>query len=80
MELELLTVMNALTMDMMSTIDWFYITLQFELTKTMSSYIIWIPILIGDYLDVQPSCPTPMMTMKTFNYDNIIYLIYFLIF
>ena len=80
MELELLTVMNALTMDMMSTIDWFYITLQFELTKTMSSYIIWIPILIGDYLDVQPSCRTPIMTMKTFNYDNIIYLIYFLIF
>ncbi|MBA0870113.1 hypothetical protein Goshw_007969, partial [Gossypium schwendimanii] len=33
MELELLTMMNALTMDMMSKIDRFYITLQFELAK-----------------------------------------------
>ncbi|MBA0840916.1 hypothetical protein Goarm_003453, partial [Gossypium armourianum] len=30
-ELELITMMNALTMDMMSEIDRFYITLQFEL-------------------------------------------------
>ncbi|MBA0812826.1 hypothetical protein Gohar_026760, partial [Gossypium harknessii] len=35
--------MNALTMDMMSEIDRFYITLQFELAKTMSPCIIWIP-------------------------------------
>ena len=42
-ELELLTMMNALTMDMMSEIDRFYITLQFELAKAMSPCIIWIP-------------------------------------
>ena len=35
--------MNALTMDMMSEIDRFYITLQFELAKAMSHCIIWIP-------------------------------------
>nr|XP_048322931.1 protein Ycf2-like [Ziziphus jujuba var. spinosa] len=43
MELELLTMMNALTMDMMPEIDRFYITLQFELAKAMSPCIIWIP-------------------------------------
>nr|YP_010028113.1 hypothetical protein RF2 [Arnebia tibetana]YP_010028131.1 hypothetical protein RF2 [Arnebia tibetana]QOS48469.1 hypothetical protein RF2 [Arnebia tibetana]QOS48487.1 hypothetical protein RF2 [Arnebia tibetana] len=42
-ELELLTRMNALTMDMMPEIDRFYITLQFELAKAMSPCIIWIP-------------------------------------
>ena len=42
-ELELLTMMNALTMDMMPEIDRFYITLQFELAKAMSPCIIWIP-------------------------------------
>nr|YP_009828974.1 Ycf2 [Impatiens hawkeri]YP_009828995.1 Ycf2 [Impatiens hawkeri]QJC59227.1 Ycf2 [Impatiens hawkeri]QJC59228.1 Ycf2 [Impatiens hawkeri] len=42
-ELELLTMMNALTMDMVSEIDRFYITLQFELAKAMSPCIIWIP-------------------------------------
>ncbi|YP_008592532.1 Ycf2 (chloroplast) [Andrographis paniculata] len=42
-ELELLTMMNALTMDMMPKIDRFYITLQFELAKAMSPCIIWIP-------------------------------------
>ncbi|MFQ6646158.1 hypothetical protein Gotur_020575, partial [Gossypium turneri] len=36
-ELELLTMMNALTMDMMSKIDRFYITLQFELAKAISN-------------------------------------------
>ncbi|XP_051145865.1 protein Ycf2-like [Andrographis paniculata] len=41
--LELLTMMNALTMDMMPKIDRFYITLQFELAKAMSPCIIWIP-------------------------------------
>ncbi|KAL1178626.1 hypothetical protein V6Z11_A03G108200 [Gossypium hirsutum] len=35
--------MNALTMDIMSEIDRFYITLQFELAKAMSPCIIWIP-------------------------------------
>ncbi|GFP97466.1 protein ycf2 [Phtheirospermum japonicum] len=35
--------MNALTMDMMSEIDIFNITLQFELAKAMSPCIIWIP-------------------------------------
>ncbi|XAR64749.1 hypothetical protein NMG60_11008558 [Bertholletia excelsa] len=40
MELELLTMMNALTMDMMLEIDRFYITLQFELGKAMSPCII----------------------------------------
>ncbi|KAF3455704.1 hypothetical protein FNV43_RR00346 [Rhamnella rubrinervis] len=35
-ELELLTIMNALTMDMMAKIDRFYITLQFELAKVIS--------------------------------------------
>ncbi|KAK2652952.1 hypothetical protein Ddye_012808 [Dipteronia dyeriana] len=43
MELELLTMMNVLTFDMMSEIDQFYITLQFELAKAMSPCIIWIP-------------------------------------
>ncbi|PRQ49124.1 putative ATPase, AAA-type, core, P-loop containing nucleoside triphosphate hydrolase [Rosa chinensis] len=42
-ELELLTMMNALTMDMMLEIDRIYITLQFELAKAMSPCIIWIP-------------------------------------
>ena len=42
-ELELLNMMNTLTMDMMSKIDRFYITLQFELEKAMSHCIIWIP-------------------------------------
>nr|BDY11466.1 Ycf2 [Lysimachia monelli]BDY11481.1 Ycf2 [Lysimachia monelli] len=41
-ELERLTLMNA-AMDMMSEIDRFYITLQFELAKAMSPCIIWIP-------------------------------------
>jgi hypothetical protein len=36
MELELITITNALTMDMMPEIDRFYITLQFELGKAMS--------------------------------------------
>ncbi|KAH0743130.1 hypothetical protein KY290_031123 [Solanum tuberosum] len=43
MELELLTRMNGLTVDMMPKIDRFYITLQFELAKAMSPCIIWIP-------------------------------------
>ena len=43
MELELLTMMNTLTMDMMPEIDRFYITFQFELAKAMSPCIIWIP-------------------------------------
>ncbi|MCD9645248.1 hypothetical protein HAX54_034021 [Datura stramonium] len=43
MELELLTMMNGLTVDMMPEIDRFYITLQFELAKAMSPCIIWIP-------------------------------------
>ncbi|KAF3646102.1 hypothetical protein FXO38_01445 [Capsicum annuum] len=42
-ELELLTRMNGITVDMMLEIDQFYITLQFELAKEMSPYIIWIP-------------------------------------
>nr|YP_008999976.1 hypothetical chloroplast RF21 [Agrostemma githago]YP_008999993.1 hypothetical chloroplast RF21 [Agrostemma githago]AGZ17967.1 hypothetical chloroplast RF21 [Agrostemma githago]AGZ17984.1 hypothetical chloroplast RF21 [Agrostemma githago] len=42
-ELELLTMMNALTMDMMPEIAPFYSTLQFELAKAMSPCIIWIP-------------------------------------
>ncbi|KAL3534880.1 hypothetical protein ACH5RR_003341, partial [Cinchona calisaya] len=42
-ELELLNMMNALTMDMMPEIDQFYITLQFELGKAMSPCRIWIP-------------------------------------
>nr|WRW10986.1 Ycf2 protein [Aeginetia sinensis]WRW11012.1 Ycf2 protein [Aeginetia sinensis] len=44
-ELELLTMMNAITRDMISEIDRFYIyiTLQFELAKAMSPCIIWIP-------------------------------------
>nr|UEN67600.1 hypothetical protein RF2 [Sophora davidii]UEN67619.1 hypothetical protein RF2 [Sophora davidii] len=42
-ELELLTMINALTMDMMPKIDRFYIPLQFELAKAMSPCIIWIP-------------------------------------
>ncbi|MBA0700427.1 hypothetical protein Goari_022816, partial [Gossypium aridum] len=42
-ELKLLTMMNALTIDMMSEIDQFYITLQFKLAKAMSPCIIWIP-------------------------------------
>ncbi|KAL8261129.1 hypothetical protein R6Q59_025178 [Mikania micrantha] len=44
MELELLTSMNALTMNMMpEDEDRLYITLQFELAKAMSPCIIWIP-------------------------------------
>ncbi|KAL7186691.1 hypothetical protein ACSBR2_028420 [Camellia fascicularis] len=43
LDTELLTMMNALTMDMMSEIDRLYITLQFELAKAMSPCIIWIP-------------------------------------
>ena len=43
-ELELLTMTNALTMDMMPEIDRFYITLQFELAKAMSSCIIFTSI------------------------------------
>ncbi|KAJ0875569.1 Protein Ycf2 [Helianthus annuus] len=44
MELELLTSMNALTMNMMpEDEDQLYITLQFELAKAMSPCIIWIP-------------------------------------
>ena len=43
-ELELLTMMNALTMDMMLEIDRFYITLPFELAKAMSPCIIWITV------------------------------------
>ena len=35
-ELELLTLMNVRTVDMMPEIDRFYITLQFELAKAMS--------------------------------------------
>uniref|UniRef100_A0A0A0LK99 ATPase AAA-type core domain-containing protein n=1 Tax=Cucumis sativus TaxID=3659 RepID=A0A0A0LK99_CUCSA len=42
-ELKLLTMMNALTMEMKLEIDQFYITLQFELIKAMSPCIIWIP-------------------------------------
>ncbi|KAL8248100.1 hypothetical protein R6Q59_009316 [Mikania micrantha] len=43
-ELELLTSMNALTMNMMpEDEDRLYITLQFELAKAMSHCIIWIP-------------------------------------
>lgn len=37
-ELELLTIMNALTMGMMPEIDLFYITPQFELAKAMSPF------------------------------------------
>nr|UEV65574.1 hypothetical protein RF2 [Sedum tricarpum]UEV65591.1 hypothetical protein RF2 [Sedum tricarpum] len=43
LDTELLTLMNALTMDMMPEIDRFSITLQFELAKAMSPCIIWIP-------------------------------------
>ncbi|KAL8265393.1 hypothetical protein R6Q59_023523 [Mikania micrantha] len=44
MELELLTSMNALTMNMMpEDEDRLCITLQFELAKAMSPCIIWIP-------------------------------------
>nr|YP_010282652.1 hypothetical chloroplast RF21 [Elatostema stewardii]YP_010282671.1 hypothetical chloroplast RF21 [Elatostema stewardii]UHM25403.1 hypothetical chloroplast RF21 [Elatostema stewardii]UHM25422.1 hypothetical chloroplast RF21 [Elatostema stewardii] len=46
-KLELLTMRNALTMDMgrmpKKKIERFYITLQFELAKAMSPCIIWIP-------------------------------------
>ncbi|MFQ6631676.1 hypothetical protein Gotur_009002, partial [Gossypium turneri] len=42
-ELGLLNMMNALTMDMISEIYRFYITLQFELAKTMAHCMIWIP-------------------------------------
>ncbi|KAK5771417.1 hypothetical protein PVK06_047620 [Gossypium arboreum] len=41
--LELRTMMNVLTMDMMSKIDRFYITFQFKLAKAISHCIIWIP-------------------------------------
>ncbi|MFQ6649579.1 hypothetical protein Gotur_023023, partial [Gossypium turneri] len=44
-ELELLTMTNVLTKDIMSEIDRFYITLQFELAKAMPPCIIWIPII-----------------------------------
>ncbi|MCD9641071.1 hypothetical protein HAX54_026902 [Datura stramonium] len=57
MELELLTRMNGLTVDMMPEIDRFYITLQFELAKAMSPCIIWIP-NIHD-LDVNESVTYP---------------------
>nr|USO20618.1 hypothetical protein RF2 [Rhodiola himalensis]USO20619.1 hypothetical protein RF2 [Rhodiola himalensis] len=43
LDTELLTLMNALNMDMMPEIDRFSITLQFELAKAMSPCIIWIP-------------------------------------
>ncbi|KAL8251831.1 hypothetical protein R6Q59_035524 [Mikania micrantha] len=44
MELELLTSMNALTMNMMpKDEDRLYITIQFELAKAMSPSILWIP-------------------------------------
>nr|YP_009164544.1 hypothetical chloroplast RF21 [Sedum oryzifolium]YP_009164561.1 hypothetical chloroplast RF21 [Sedum oryzifolium]AJD00193.1 hypothetical chloroplast RF21 [Sedum oryzifolium]AJD00210.1 hypothetical chloroplast RF21 [Sedum oryzifolium] len=43
LDTELLTLMNALTTDMMPEIDRFSITLQFELAKAMSPCIIWIP-------------------------------------
>nr|QJQ75526.1 hypothetical chloroplast RF21 [Glycyrrhiza asymmetrica] len=42
-ELEFLTMMSSLPMDMVPEIDRFYITLQFELAKAMSPCIIWIP-------------------------------------
>ncbi|KAE9603086.1 Protein Ycf2 [Lupinus albus] len=42
-ELDHLTMMNALHMDMIPEIDRFYIPLQFELAKAMSPCIIWIP-------------------------------------
>ncbi|KAF3658451.1 hypothetical protein FXO38_09210 [Capsicum annuum] len=42
-ELELLTGMNGLTVDVMLEINQFYITLQFELGKAMSPCIIQIP-------------------------------------
>nr|NP_054393.1 Ycf2 [Epifagus virginiana]NP_054397.1 Ycf2 [Epifagus virginiana]P30072.1 RecName: Full=Protein Ycf2 [Epifagus virginiana]AAA65867.1 unknown [Epifagus virginiana]AAA65873.1 unknown [Epifagus virginiana] len=42
-ELELITMMNALTMDMMLELDRFFTTLQLELAKAMSPWIIWIP-------------------------------------
>lgn len=42
-ELELLTMKNALTMDMMPKINLFYIILQFELAQAMSPCIIWSP-------------------------------------
>ncbi|KAK3031553.1 hypothetical protein RJ639_035466 [Escallonia herrerae] len=41
-ELKPLTMINALTMDIMPEIDQFYITLQFVLAKAMSPCIIWI--------------------------------------
>ncbi|GFQ06858.1 protein ycf2 [Phtheirospermum japonicum] len=41
-ELEMLTMMNALTMHMMLDIDRIYITLPFELVKAMS-HTIWTP-------------------------------------
>ncbi|WMV58990.1 hypothetical protein MTR67_052375 [Solanum verrucosum] len=43
MELELLTRMNGLFVDIMPEIDRFYITLQFELAKAICPCIIWIP-------------------------------------
>ncbi|MBA0631844.1 hypothetical protein Godav_000679, partial [Gossypium davidsonii] len=52
-ELELLTMTNVLTMDIMSKIDRFYITLQFKLAKAMPPCIIWIPIIHD--LDVNES-------------------------
>ncbi|MBA0698899.1 hypothetical protein Goari_000579, partial [Gossypium aridum] len=44
-ELELLTMTNVLTMDIMSEIGRFYITFQFELAKAMPPCIIWILII-----------------------------------
>ncbi|KAG5586125.1 hypothetical protein H5410_046559 [Solanum commersonii] len=51
-ELELLTRMNGLIVDMMPKIDRFYITLQFKLAKAMSSCIIWILQHYGDQMVV----------------------------
>nr|GEV50793.1 uncharacterized protein ycf2 [Tanacetum cinerariifolium] len=46
MELEMLTSMNALTMDMMpEDEDQLYLTLQFKLAKAMFPCILWIPII-----------------------------------
>nr|ANQ38696.1 Ycf2 [Cynomorium coccineum]ANQ38697.1 Ycf2 [Cynomorium coccineum]ANS54317.1 Ycf2 [Cynomorium coccineum] len=43
MELELLTMINSITSNIMFGINQFFITLQFELAKVMSPCIIWIP-------------------------------------
>ncbi|CAL0329853.1 unnamed protein product [Lupinus luteus] len=47
-KLDLLTMINALTMDMIPEIDRFYIPLQLELAKAMSPCIIWIPRLLTE--------------------------------